>query len=69
MRLFLFNPEQPFDLSDAALKTKSDQKEVRREITELNKIGLVKRRIFFKEIKKEGGGKARRSRKKPTVGF
>ncbi|MEK9182317.1 MAG: hypothetical protein AAB781_01860 [Patescibacteria group bacterium] len=64
MRLFLFNPEQPFDLSDAALKTKSDQKEVRREITELNKIGLVKRRIFFKEIKKEGGGKSEAVKKK-----
>lgn len=66
MRLFLFNPEQPFDLADAALKTKSDQKEVRREITELNKIGLVKRRIFFKDINKEGGKKSEVVKKKSS---
>lgn len=66
MRLFLFNPEQAFDLVDAALKTKSDQKEVRREITELNKIGLVKRRIFFKDINKEGGKKSEVVKKKTS---
>lgn len=66
MRLFLFNPEQAFDLADAVLKTKSDQKEVRREITELNKIGLVKRRIFFKDINKEGGEKSEVVKKKTS---
>src|SRR3989344_8906497 len=52
MRLFLFNPEQPFDLEEVASKTKSAAGGVRREISELEKIGLVKKRIFFKDIKK-----------------
>ena len=64
MRLFLFNPEQPFDLEDTALKTKSEIREVRREISELNKIGLIKKRIFFKDVKKEIGKKTEVVKKK-----
>jgi len=64
MRLFLFNPEQAFDLEDTALKTKSEIREVRREISELNKIGLIKKRIFFKDVKKEIGKKTEVIKKK-----
>src|SRR3989344_48251 len=64
MRLFLFNPEQPFDLEGVASKTKSGVREVRREISELDKIGLVKKRIFFKDVKKESGKKTEVIKKK-----
>lgn len=53
MRLFLFSPDQPFDIANIALKTKSDLKDAKREISELSKISLIKSRIFFKEITKE----------------
>src|SRR3989344_3355170 len=66
MRLFLFNPEQPFDLEEVASKTKSAAGGVRREISELNKIGLVKKRIFFKDIKKEIGKRSEIVKKKTS---
>lgn len=64
MRLFLFNPEQGFDISDISKKTKSDQKEVRKEVLELEKIGLIKKRIFFKDINKENNEKTETLKKK-----
>lgn len=70
MRLFLFNPNQPFDLGDVALKTKSAPKEVKREISELDKIGLIKKRIFFKEISTERKGEKKgEAIKKKTNGW
>lgn len=66
MRLFLFNPEQGFDIIDISKKTKSGQKEVRREISELDKVGLIKKRIFFKDINKEGDGKIEIIKKKTS---
>ena len=66
MRLFLFNPEQAFDLEGVVLKTKSAVKDVRREISELDKIGLVKKRIFFKDVKKEIGKKTEIIKKKTS---
>lgn len=56
MRLFLFSPDKPFDLPDIALKTKSSLKDVKREISELSKLSLIKSRVFFKEIIKVKNG-------------
>ena len=64
MRLFLFNPDQPFDLEDAVLKTKSEIKNVRREISGLEKIKLIKKRIFFKDLNKDVGKKNEAIKKK-----
>lgn len=66
MRLFLFSPEQAFDLADIALKTKSDIKDVRHEISELTKLSLVKSRIFFKDISKPNGKKGEIIKKKTS---
>lgn len=66
MRLFLFNSDRSFDLEDVALKTKSATKEARREISELNKISLIKKRIFFKEMTKGNEKKGEISKKKTT---
>lgn len=66
MRLFLFNPDKAFDLEDAMLKTKSGAKEARKEISGLEKIKLIKKRIFFKDIKKESGKKSELMKKKTT---
>ncbi len=53
MRLFLFNPEKVFDTSDIAERVKSPSTTVRREVTTLEKMGLVKRRA---SSKKKGNG-------------
>lgn len=54
MRLFLFSPETIFDTSEVAERAKIDTSKVRREITNLEKMGLVKRRSSSK--KKHGHG-------------
>ncbi len=54
MRLFLFNPETIFDGSEIGERAKVDISKVRREMSNLEKIGLVKRRSSVK--KKSGHG-------------
>lgn len=54
MRLFLFNPETVFDGTEIAERAKVDISRVRREMSNLEKIGLVKRRSSIK--KKSGHG-------------
>lgn len=49
MRLFLFNPELTFDMKDIALRTQSDIVKVRREMSSIEKMGLVKRRAMSKK--------------------
>lgn len=45
MRLFLFNPERIFNSDDVADRVNADISKVRRELTGLEKMGLIKRRI------------------------
>lgn len=44
MKLFIFNEEKVFTMKDVADRTKSDIGKVRREMSVLEKIGLIKRR-------------------------
>ncbi len=55
MRLFLFNPEHVFDISDIAKRTKVVMFKVRKEISILERIGLIKRRMTNKS-KSRGHG-------------
>lgn len=57
MRLFLFNPDTPYDLKDAMERAKIKRSEAKRELACLQKIDLLKRRIFFKDVKKRRGKK------------
>ena len=52
MRLFLFNPEVIFNSSDIAERAKVDISKVRREMSNLDKMGLVKKRAISR---KKGG--------------
>ena len=55
MRLFLFNPDHVFDTADIARRVKSDSSKVRREMSTLEKMGLVKRRMLVKKKKSSHG--------------
>ena len=55
MRLFLFNPDRVFDTKDIALRVKTNTSRVRREVSNLERMGLVKRRVSNKK-KKHGYG-------------
>ncbi len=57
MRLFLFSEQIPFDVADIVARAKVTPAEVKKEVVVLEKIGLVKRRIFFKEVSKKKGKK------------
>lgn len=58
MRLFLFNAETPFSLSEIVRRTKTPSGEVRKEITRLIAMGIVKKRSVIREIHSKRGGKA-----------
>lgn len=49
MKLFLFNPDRIFDITDIGDRVKADSSKVRREVNVLEKIGLVKRRAGNKK--------------------
>lgn len=50
MRLFLFNQTDAFDIDQIVERAKVTPSEARREITVLEKIDMVKRRSFFKDV-------------------
>lgn len=54
MKLFLFNPTDIFDRDTITERTKSGSSDVRRQLTSLEKMRLIKARSFFKEIEKNG---------------
>jgi hypothetical protein len=50
MRLFLFNPDASFDLEQIAERTKVTPFDARQEINALEKIGMLKKKSFFKDV-------------------
>ena len=61
LRLFLFNPESIFDKREICRRSKLQPHTVAREVALLERIGLIKRRSFFKEVVQK------RPRRKKTV--
>jgi stalled ribosome alternative rescue factor ArfA len=66
MRLFLLNPEEPFDIDMISSKSKVDKKNTRKECGALEKSGLIKKKIFYKTIEKKKRGKISFSKKKSS---
>ena len=57
LRLFLFNPSGNFEQSDIVERTKVPEEIVRVEKAMLERIGLIKKRSFFKDIERKKGKK------------
>ncbi len=57
LRLFLFNPERNFEQSDIVERTRVPEEIVRVERAMLERIGLIKKRSFYKEVERKKGGK------------
>lgn len=57
MRSFLFNQDKAYTLSEIIEKTKANKREVKRELSELIKIGIAKKRPITKEIHSKRGKK------------
>lgn len=60
LRLFFLSPDTGFDTRDVAIKTKTKSTLVRKELSLLFSIGVIKRHGFYKEV----GGK-----KKKIIGW
>lgn len=54
MRLFLFNPNVPFDLAETVRRSKITPQAAQLNLRLLQNARLIKRKIFFKEVKKAG---------------
>ncbi len=57
MRLFLLNPEQTFDFAEVINRTKISTGSGRHELATLLKIGLIKKRMYFKDIVRGSGSR------------
>src|SRR6185369_8950493 len=54
MRLFLFNPERAYTISDIANRVKVSNSHVRKEVNLLEKAGLIRNRMIIHNGKKKG---------------
>jgi len=68
MRLFLFNPEKTFDLSEIADRAKVTQSLAKREVSSIHKSNLIKERIFVKTTERNVKGKKVQMKRK-TCGY
>ena len=57
MRLFLFNQDTAFPMSEIIDRVKSPQKEVKKEILGLMSVGLIKKKSISREIPSKRGKK------------
>jgi len=64
IRLFLFNQELAYDFKDICNKSKVKKHEAKKELSLLQKAGLIKTRSFYKTIiKKKGPSRGRAGKK------
>ena len=67
LRLFLFNPGDAYDGRDVAQRAQVQLHIAQRELALLERIKLIKKRTFYKDVEKKGGHT--KTRKKKTRGF
>lgn len=53
MRLFLFNPDTAYSISEIIERSKSKPKEVKRELAGLINVGIAKRKVITREVHKK----------------
>ena len=57
MRLFIFNPEDIFDIAMISEKSKVKGKAVKKECATLESVDLIKKKVFYKKVLKKKGSK------------
>jgi hypothetical protein len=68
MRLFLFNPTETFDIDQISARSKVSTGHARQEVSMMEKIGLIKKRSFFKDFK-VGRGKTPKFERRRITGW
>lgn len=64
IKLFLFNPEAAYDVTQAAERAKVSRGVARKEISNLEKIGFIRSRFYVKEIRRQKNRKIETVRKR-----
>ncbi|MCH7756577.1 hypothetical protein IIC45_00600 [Patescibacteria group bacterium] len=64
LRLFLFNPENIFDKKEICRRSKLQPHTVSGEVALFERIGLIKRRSFFKEVEQKRGRRKKMVKKR-----
>lgn len=67
MKLFVFNGDDTFDIAEIAERSKESVGKVRREVSLFEKAGLIKRKVFYKTIRR--GRRGAKPLKKKTNGY
>lgn len=67
LRLFVFNEGDTFELKDIARRTRTTISSTRKETAMMEKVGLLKRRVFFTSMTRRG--KKGKTAKKKARGF
>ena len=68
MRLFLFNPAETFDLGQIVERSKVTPASARHEVSMMEKVGLIKKRSFYKDYE-VGPSKNRKIERRRTIGW
>jgi len=68
IKLFVFNSNHPFDVRQVAERTKESIPKVRGEIHNLDKMGLIHSRVFYKNVEARKNGR-KTTRKVKTHGW
>lgn len=68
MRLFLFNPSETFHLEEIIERSKVSSASARSEVGMLEKIGMIKKRSFFRD-RATGKGKRKRTQRVRATGW
>ena len=67
LRLFLFNPNEPYEIKDVIKRSRVDVDVARNELSMLAKIGFLRRRSFYKEAEEPRSRRGSISRKKKVL--
>jgi hypothetical protein len=68
IKLFLLNPENSFDVTEAAERAKVSRGTARKEIVNLEKINFLRQKTYVKEVKRQKNRRIQSFRKK-TIGW
>lgn len=64
LRLFLFNPDTSFEHTDIVSRTRVPEEIVRVERSMLERVGLIKKRSFYKQVERKRGKKTEMVKKR-----
>lgn len=57
VKLFVFNPDDAYDVQQIAERAKESATKVRKEVSNLEKMDLIRRRVFYKTTVRRKAGK------------